>query len=155
DPKFDAIPDSQDLIAQYLFLYSTSGEPGDFDSYVDYDYRNAVIQGFMKTDDTPTMEQVKADVMAHVQKAFPPTVTVRMGGNFTSPQALGEVMIRGKLLNMLQIAGVVWIISAILFRSLLGGALVLVPLIMTVIFIYGVMGFFNIPLAIATSTIAA
>ncbi len=155
DPKFDVIPDSQELIAQYLFLYSTSGEPGDFDTYVDYDYRNAVIQGFMKSDDTPTIDRIKADVTAHNKQAFPSTVTVRIGGNVTSGQALGEVMIRGKVLNMLQIAGVVWLISAILFRSVLGGALVLVPLIMTVISIYGVMGFTGIPLAIATSTIAA
>ncbi|MBL0038699.1 MAG: hypothetical protein IPP36_09020 [Nitrosomonadales bacterium] len=41
DPAYYKIPDSQELISQYLLLYSMSGEPGDFDSYVDYGYRSA------------------------------------------------------------------------------------------------------------------
>lgn len=155
DPAFDRVPESQELVAQYLFLYSTSGEPGDFDSYVDYGYRNAVVQAFLRTDDSPTLEAIKGEVMAHAAQAFPPTVRVRVGGNSTSPSALGEVMIRGKVQNILQIAGVVWIISALLFRSVLSGALVLVPLAMTVLSIYGVMGYLDIPLNIATATISA
>ena len=32
----EVIPDSKDLVAQYLLLYSISGDPGDFDDLVDY-----------------------------------------------------------------------------------------------------------------------
>jgi hypothetical protein len=48
DPSFDAIPNSADLIAQYLLLYSTSVTPGDFDNYVDTNYRNGLIMVFVK-----------------------------------------------------------------------------------------------------------
>src|SRR5690349_13457371 len=41
DPAYFKIPDKQETIAEYLLLYSMSGEPGDFDTYVDYDYRLA------------------------------------------------------------------------------------------------------------------
>ena len=41
DPAFFKIPDQQATIAEYLLLYSMSGEPGDFDPYVDYDYQLA------------------------------------------------------------------------------------------------------------------
>ncbi len=38
------IPDNAALIAQYFLLYSASGDPTDFDNYVDYDYRLANIR---------------------------------------------------------------------------------------------------------------
>ncbi len=38
-PEMEVIPTSQDLVAQYLLLYSFSGDPDDFDEVVDYDYQ--------------------------------------------------------------------------------------------------------------------
>ena len=34
---------SKDLVAQYLLLYSFSGDPDDFDEIVDYDYQHANV----------------------------------------------------------------------------------------------------------------
>ena len=38
DPQFYAIPESRELSRSTLFLYSLSGEPQDFDNFVDNDY---------------------------------------------------------------------------------------------------------------------
>jgi len=62
--------------------------------------------------------------------------------------------VRDKLLNMLQIAGIVFMISAACFRSVIVGLLVLVPLGLTVASVFGLMGFANIPLQVATATVA-
>ena len=43
DPPYYKIPDNQELISQYILLYSMSGEPGDFVSYVDYGDRSVPI----------------------------------------------------------------------------------------------------------------
>src|SRR5207253_1126958 len=37
DPAYNRLPESRDLVAQYLLLYGMSGEPGDLDTYVDYE----------------------------------------------------------------------------------------------------------------------
>jgi predicted RND superfamily exporter protein len=42
DAAFDRLPESRELSAQDLLLYSMSGDPGDFDTYVDYAYRSDV-----------------------------------------------------------------------------------------------------------------
>src|SRR5262249_10951799 len=42
-PAFDAIPDSRDLISQYLLLYSMSGEPGDFDRLFDTNVKGVLF----------------------------------------------------------------------------------------------------------------
>ena len=51
-PEMEVIPTSKDLVAQYLLLYSFSGDPDDFDEIVDYDYQHANVAVYMRTDST-------------------------------------------------------------------------------------------------------
>ena len=57
-PEMEVIPDSQDLVAQYLLLYSFSGDPDDFDEIVDYDYQHANVSVFLRSDSTLEIERV-------------------------------------------------------------------------------------------------
>ena len=57
-PEMEVIPDAQDLIAQYLLLYSFSGDPDDFDEIVDYDYQHANLTIFLRSDSTQDIERV-------------------------------------------------------------------------------------------------
>ena len=54
----EVIPASQDLIAQYLLLYSFSGDPDDFDEIVDYDYQHANLTIFLRSDSTQDIARV-------------------------------------------------------------------------------------------------
>jgi predicted RND superfamily exporter protein len=149
------LPDNADLIAQYLLLYSMSGEPGDFDGLVDYPYRNAIIQAFVKTDNSVLVSDIDREIRPVIAANFPPGVTVRLGGSITTPTAMNEVMVSGKIKNILQIFVVVFLVSALLFRSARLALLILVPLVFTVLAVFGIMGFAGIPLQIATATMAA
>ncbi len=40
DPAFYTIPDSKDLVAQYLLLYSFSGGGDELDTFVTYDFKD-------------------------------------------------------------------------------------------------------------------
>ena len=80
DPQFYAIPDSRALVAQYLFLYSLSGDPQDFDSFVDNDYQRASIWAYLKNDSTSYADSVAHKAQAVIAKSFPPGTTVQMGG---------------------------------------------------------------------------
>jgi predicted RND superfamily exporter protein len=149
------LPASADLISQYLLLYSMSGEPGDFDGLVDYPYRNAIIQAFVKTDSSAFVDDINSRILPVIAENFPPGVTVRLGGSVTTPSAMNDVMVRGKIMNVLQILVVVFVVAAVLFRSPRLAALILVPLLATVVAVFGLMGAVGIPLQIATSTMAA
>jgi len=153
--EFDKIPSSRDLVAQYLLLYSNSGEPQDFDSYVDYGYRKANIQVLLKTDSTAELEGIVKQTLAYAKSVFPPNVRVEIGGGSIQALALNEEMIRSKILNILQILGCVFLISALIFRSIQAGLLILVPLVATVFVNFGFMGLFGIPLNIPTSLTSA
>lgn len=155
DPSYDVIPESRDLISQYLLLYSMSGEPGDFDSYVDYGYQSANIWIFLKTDSSAYLQELIAKLNNFLPAHFGNNVRVRIGGGAPVGAAMNEVMVHGKILNILQISGVILLIASLVFRSVVAGLLVLVPLSLAVLGNFGLMGLLGIRLNIATSVISA
>ena len=56
--EMEVIPTSRDLVAQYLLLYSFSGDPDDFDDVVDYDYQHANVAVYLRSDRTRDVERV-------------------------------------------------------------------------------------------------
>lgn len=149
------VPRTSELVAQYLLLYSMSGDPGDFDHYVDYPYRTAVITGYMREESSAYLIDLDRRLRAFVAATFPATVRVSIGGTVMQPVALNQVIVASKLLNIAQICACVFVVSALLFRSVLAGLLVLVPLVSSVAAIFGVMGLTAIPLQMATATVSA
>ncbi|MEK7294260.1 MAG: MMPL family transporter [Nitrospirota bacterium] len=155
DPKEDRLPDTRELNAQYLLLYSMSGDPGDFDTYVDYEYKSAVIWAYLKTDSTAVIEEIIADLRPFVARQFPPGYKISIGGGMAQGAALNEVMVQGKLLNIGMIAASIYIISSLVLRSALAGLLVLIPLSLAVLANFGVMGLTGIRLDIGTAAVSA
>ena len=155
DPAFNILPNDQELISQYLFLYSISGDPGDFDSYVDYNYRTAKMVILLKTGSNAYVKQLVDRLTAFTQAQFGSDVTVSFGGDVAQTIALTDTMVHGKIMNIIQICLVIFVVSAIAFRSLLAGVIVLTPLLLAVCAVFGVMGLAGIPLNIPNSLISA
>ncbi len=155
DPAFFKIPDSQATIAEYLLLYSMSGEPGDFDTYVDYDYRLANMVVFSHSDSTVHMLAMWKNVQEFVKKEFPANVKVNIGGSVAQSAAITEVIVKDKILNVIQISGVVFLIAAIVFRSVVAGFLVITPLLLSVLVNMGLLGILglklNVPVALTSA----
>ncbi|MFQ6674697.1 MAG: RND family transporter, partial [Fidelibacterota bacterium] len=49
DPAYETIPDSREKVNNLFTLYSMSGDPDDFSSLVDYDYRTGLLTALMGT----------------------------------------------------------------------------------------------------------
>lgn len=146
-PGSEVLPASFEQTSQYLLLYSISGEPADFDRYVDYEYRYANITAYLKSDSSLNVEHLIAAVRGFLKtQPVPPGLVIHFGGSAPQSTALAEVLVKGKQRNILQIAVVVLVISAVVFRSMLGGLLVVLPLAFTVLASFGLMGLTGIPL---------
>ncbi len=154
-PAQSLVPPDQALIAQYLLLYSMSGDPQDFDSYVDNDYRKAAIWVFLKTDSTNYAEQLHTKAEALIKAKFPPGVTVRMGGSLPQTIAGNQSLTAGKSKNIAQMVLVVFLLSTLILRSFVGGIFVTTPLVLVVAANFGVMGWAGIPLDMGTISTAA
>ena len=155
DPAYFKIPDKQETIAEFLLLYSMSGEPGDFDTYVDYDYRLANMVVFSHSDSTVHMLEMLAKAKEFAAREFPPNIKVNIGGSVAQSAAITEVIVKDKILNVMQIASVVFLIAAVVFRSLAAGLLVITPLLLSVIVNMGLLGILglklNIPVALTSA----
>ena len=150
-----ALPESPELAGQYLLLYSMSGDPDDLKSFVDFDYRRANLKVYVRQDDSPFIMALVKKTQALSGQVFPQGVKVSFGGGVAEAAAINEVLVHDKLLNIAQIIGVVFLASALLFRSVTAGLLVLLPLLIAVLVNFGLLGWLGIPLNIPTSLISA
>jgi predicted RND superfamily exporter protein len=155
DPKFYTLPESRELVAQYLFLYSTSGSPQDFDSFVDNDYKRASVWAFLKDDSTTNAHNIARAARGVISSSFPPGVSVQMGGSLGQVVALNDVIVKDKFRNMGQMALVVFVLGALVLRSLIGGLFVVIPLIAVMLANFGIMGWLKTPLDITAVSTAA
>ncbi|WP_051242203.1 outer membrane lipoprotein-sorting protein [Azohydromonas australica] len=152
---FDAIPPTAELISQYLLLYSMSGQPTDFDAYIDYEYRNANLTVWMKNDSSKYAQAVVKRIREQVEPKLPAGVSILIGGSVPQASALSETLVRGKVLNIAQMIGVVFLAGMVVFRSALAGLYLVVPLMVTVLVNFGVMGLTGIPLNTPNSVSSA
>ena len=155
DPAYFRIPEQEKTIAEYLLLYSMSGEPGDFDSYVDYDYQIANMVVFSHSDSTVDMLALWKSVKEFAKDKFPPNIKLNVGGSVAQSAAITEVIVKDKILNVIQIASVVFLIAAVVFRSFAAGILVITPLLLSVLVNMGLLGILglklNIPVALTSA----
>ncbi len=122
---------------------------------LDPTHTKAKIRLLVHEDSTRYGLGLLARAQAIVAETFPEGVRVRYTGTLASTAAATEVMVHGKIQNILQIAVITIVISALLLRSLVGGLLVAVPLALAVAVNFGVMGLLGIPLDTMTSAISA
>jgi uncharacterized protein len=156
DPKQAVIPATHDAVAQYLLLYTMSGPGGDIERFVDFDYQRSLMRVYLKTDDSQNIVRLIELVRAEIKEAFKGSKTIaEVGGGTAYMIALNETIVRDKILNMIQLASIIFVVTTLFLRSFVGAFLVLVPLLSSVVINFGIMGWFNIWLSMGTATISA
>lgn len=155
NPRYSVVPDSRSLVAQYLFLYSLSGDPQDFDNLVDNDYRKAVVWVYLKSDSTAAAEQLYHRAQAFIAGELPPGVSMSIGGSLPQSIAINDTLMHEKYRNMAQMAVVVFLLASLVLRSAVGGLYVTMPLVLIILANFGLMGWLGAPLDMGTASAAA
>jgi predicted RND superfamily exporter protein len=156
DTTFYTIPVNKELVAQYFLLYSASGDPTDFDNYIDYEYRLTNVRFRMDTGEYIHEKVVLDKVQLYINKHFNTSDLKAI----PSGAAAVDVHWIGSLgFNHFLGAGIALLIvllfAALSFRSAMAGFLTIVPVMISVLFLYTVMGVLDIWLAVGTSMFAA
>ena len=152
----DELPRSQELAAQYLFLYlSSGGSPDTLDNFVDYGYQRLNIWLQLKTGDNQDMIEVMERVNRYVTAHPLPGVHVEMSGPTYVNVVWQQVMVTGMLGSFAGSVVTVLLIMAIEFRSLLWALIGVVPLLSTIFVSYGLLFFIgkeiDMPIAVCSS----
>ncbi len=151
DPAYDKVPESKELAGQYLFLFGMSAKPADLDNVVDPYFKKANIWVQLKTWDAGAMRGV-IEAAQNYQRDNPFPVEIKPAGiayfNLVWNDAVLWDMIKGFLLALV----VIFAILSVNFRSVKWAMVGYIPLLFTVILIYGAVGFagkdFDMPISV-------
>ncbi len=153
DPKAYRVPGSRELIAQYLLLYSMSGDESDLEEVVNDDYSMGCISVSVKSGSTR-----HAGWMIDQIKAFNARET-HLPIHITSPMVLGKVVddltIRGQVESIITSTIVVFALVALILRSFSGGFLAILPLLLSILMNFGILGWAGIALQAGTAIIGS
>lgn len=154
--QYETIPATKDLVAQYLLMYSMSSSPSDFDRIVTPDYDKAVITLYTKYDSYEYAKSIESKVNDYITTDLKDSqLSFKVGGGIMYAAALTDIIVHGKIKNIVQISVIIFAIVSLVFLSFYAGLLALLPLIISVIINMGFMGITGIWLSVATATISA
>ncbi|MDD5327327.1 MAG: efflux RND transporter permease subunit [Phycisphaerae bacterium] len=150
------VPDSSGAVAQCLMQFQSSHNPDDLWHLVTYDYMHANIWLQLTSGDNKDMQKV-VEAVDKFFKANPPPVPMKYdwAGLTYINTVWQDKMVWGMLQSFLGSFIVVFIMMAILFRSVLWGLICMLPLTITIVVIYGIIGLagkdYDMPVAVLSA----
>ena len=153
DPKYEIIPDDPELISQYMFLYSITGNSEDFDMILDDIEEPTATQILLRLKEvqTFTIGNIVEDTEQFIDANFYDDEPIKLSGAATLLGVLSKLILKGQLVSLLYSMLIILIIMTLVFRSFVGGLLATLPMAVSVIMMFGLMGHLGIPLNMTTS----
>ncbi len=153
--EYSRIPETREMIAQYLLLYAMSGDPDDFDEVVDYEYRQANMRIRVNSDRSSVLKSVIGIVRAEAAKAFEELpARVRLAGHVMTSYTFMDLIIHGQLRSILAAIAMVFLITSIMFRSAVAGLFCTIPVTIATMLNFSLMGAVGIPLGVTTALLS-
>jgi hypothetical protein len=156
DPEYFSIPAHSAAVAQTLLSYQSSHRPDDLWHFVTPDFGAANVWLQLKSGDNQDMVRVTEAVDAYVAENPPPSeMTLEWAGLTYLNVVWQQDMVSGMLKALLGGFVIVFVMMVVLFRSLGFALLAMLPLTITIGFIYGMIGLvgkdYDMPVAVLSS----
>jgi hypothetical protein len=156
DTRYDVLPDTKDSIGQYLFLFLMSSSPDELDNFVDYDFRKANIWVQLKSGDNRDMTAVVEDTEQYMAANLPPQgIKAEWSGLPYLNITWQRLMVVGMLKATVGSWWIIFILLIVQFRSLWWAVAGMLPLGLSVLFSYGLIGFggkeYDMPIAVCST----
>ena len=153
DPRFYRVPDTRDLIAQYLLLYSMSGDESDLEEAVNDDYSMGCIAVSVKSGSTRYAGEMIRKIKAYNEQHT--HLPIQMTASMVIGKVVDDLTIRGQIESIITSSIVVFGLVALVLRSFVGGLFAILPLALCILINFGILGWAGIPLQTGTAIIAS
>nr|WP_240615587.1 MMPL family transporter [Alteromonas facilis] len=156
DDKDYLIPDSPQAVAQTLLQYQSSHRPDDLWHFVTPDFQQTLVWLQLTSGDNQDMTRVIQVVDEYVaNNPLPSGLELGWAGKAYLNVVWQENMVAGMLDSLMSAFVIVFIMMIVLFRSLVFGVLAMLPLTITISFIYGLIGIigkdYDMPIAVLSA----
>ena len=155
DPAYYRIPNSRQLVSQYLLLYSWESSDGYLDSYVDYDYQVAQIVIRVNTMDVYHMVDIQHNLDAFLDANIRVENRPKSEGYAVLLGNLMPMMVRGQTRSLILSVILAALVTGLVFRSLSATFISAIPLTFAIAGVFGLMGYLGIYLNTATSMLSS
>ena len=150
------LPNTQPAIAQTLLQYQSSHRPQDLWHFVTPDYRKTLVWLQLSSGDNQDMTKVIELVEYYfAQHPLPDGLTYQWAGKAYLNVVWQDNMVAGMLYSLLSAFIIVFVMMVLLLRSLIFGVLAMLPLTITITFIYGAIGIvgkdYDMPIAVLSA----
>jgi len=150
------LPESASSAAQVVLSFQSSHRPDDLWHMVTPDYRSTVLWLQLSSGDNQDMSQVLAMVDQYVaEHPLPEGVALNWAGLTYINVVWQEAMVNGMLNSLMGAFVMVLLMMVLLFRSIKIGLLSMLPLSVTILFIYGLIGLigkdYDMPIAVLSA----
>ena len=140
------------LIQNYLLLMA-----GNVQDFIDDTYAPTTLKVNiqLRTLGQRDSEQALQAIMAYVKDNFPKDISVEANGSMFIEQSLNTLVVQSQLISVAVSFGIVFLILAIYYRSIIAGLIGIIPLMISVALNFGFMGIAGIKLNIGTAMVAS
>lgn len=151
----ETIPDSEEAVAQALLLFSMSARPRELNNVVDYPYQKANLIVQLRSWDVLETRAL-LDKMNRELAARPlPGAEVKPAGIAYFNMVWNNEVLVGMLEGFIASCVLVFVLLILDYRSLRWGVVSFIPLLFTVVLIYGAVGFlgkdFDMPISVLST----
>ncbi len=155
DEAYNTIPDSHNMVAQYLLLYEMSGDPENLWKVVDYDYAKANITFQLKSDNSKAINSALEEIHKFDDDFAKLGVTINYAGSGYKALIFTDLILEGQIMSLILSLIIVIVLLAIMFKSFTLGVIGSVPIMITAAISFGIMGWFGIPLNTTTALLSS
>jgi len=153
--EYYRIPVKQADISQYLMLYSLSAKPGEYNGLIDSGNRRAKILIKISSSDQEVHKAILNKLQSYTQTHFDNEIKVHYGGMLMLQIARIRHLVIGKIWNIITAIAVVFVVCALVFRSFVTGMIIITPLTLGTLIVFGCMGFLGIRIEMSTAIITS
>ena len=146
DPAYYKIPESREMIAQYMLLYES-----EFESLMNIDYTKLRIAVQIKDIDSRRSTEMENEINNYILSIVPKGLTVEVTGTAFIALRTNNYLVQNLASSFLIAFGVITILMAFLFRSVKMALISVLPNIIPMMIMAAVLGFFQIPLRPSTA----
>jgi predicted RND superfamily exporter protein len=153
--EFNTIPDSKNMIAQYLLLYEMSGDPENLNKVVDYDYEKLNVTFQLKKDDSKAINSA-LDIIHSYEDDFKKLgISLNYAGTGYKGLVFTDLILEGQIKSLILSLLIIIVLLSLMFKNIKIGLISSVPIILTAAISFGIMGFLNIPLSTTTALLSS
>ena len=148
---FHRVPDTRNEIDQFLAKLTRK----DIERFVTPDYARANIVVRHNLSDSHQLNRTLENVEREIALFLPSSISYQFTGENLMINRAAESLFASQVESLIILISIIMVIMSVLYTSALAGLVSLLPNMIPVVFNFGIMGLFEIPLNPGTATVAA